>query len=114
MVTRRTLFGATAAAALTPLLPTSTALATRPPVHLTFPEPTGPHLVGTTELHLVDRHRDDPFVPGRSRELMISIWYPAARRSERAPYLQPRTAQVYAEGAAVALQQPISPNARFC
>jgi hypothetical protein len=37
---------------------------------------------------------------------MTSIWYPAARLTERAPYLPPLTAQVYAEGAAIALQQP--------
>ncbi|HEY0695092.1 MAG TPA: hypothetical protein VGD71_39410 [Kribbella sp.] len=39
--------------------------------------PTGPFPVGTTELHLIDRDRDDSYVPGRSRELMISLWYPS-------------------------------------
>ncbi len=75
-------------------------------MQLKFPQPTGPFPVGTTELHLVDAGRDDPFLPGRPRELMISIWYPAARRTAQAPYLPPLTAQVYAEGAAIALQQP--------
>ncbi|GAB2563401.1 alpha/beta hydrolase [Kribbella endophytica] len=54
----------------------------------------------------MDAGRDDPFLPGRPRELMISIWYPAARRTDQASYLPPLTAQVYAEGAAIALQQP--------
>ncbi|MEV6287171.1 hypothetical protein [Kribbella sp. NPDC051770] len=79
----------------------------RPPVALRFSRPTGPFPVGTTELHLVDAGRDDPFVPGRPRELMISVWYPATRPAERAAYLPPLTAQVYAEGAAIALQQPV-------
>ena len=115
MVTRRTLFAATAAAALSPFLPTQTASAklpaTRPtaakPVPLRFPRPTGPHPVGTTELHLIDPRRDDPYVPGRPRELMISLWYPSTGRGPRAPYLPPLTAALYAEGAAVALQQPV-------
>ncbi|WP_433014077.1 alpha/beta hydrolase family protein [Kribbella sp. CA-294648] len=124
MVTRRTLFGATAAAALTPFLPTPTATASptapakptatriagarRGPVPLRFPRPTGPHPVGTTELHLIDPRRDDPYVPGRPRELMISLWYPSTSdKAPRAPYLPPLTANLYAEGAAVALQQPV-------
>ncbi len=108
MVTRRTLFGATAAAALSPFLSTTTATATREPVPLRFPRPTGPYSVGSTELHLIDPHRDDPYVPGRPRELMISLWYPSiAGKTERAQYLPPLTARLYAEGAAVALQQPV-------
>jgi len=49
------------------------------PVRLTLPGPTGPHRIGTVSLHLVDRSRPDPVAgPGRHRELMISVWYPAA------------------------------------
>ncbi|ADB29558.1 Platelet-activating factor acetylhydrolase plasma/intracellular isoform II [Kribbella flavida DSM 17836] len=116
MLSRRLLLTGTAATLL-PAAPatasarnaTGGALAgSRSPVRLRFPRPTGPFPVGTTELHLVDAGRDDPFVPGRPRELMISIWYPAARAgADRAPYLPPLTAQVYAEGAAIALQQPL-------
>ncbi len=51
-----------------------------PTVQLRFPRPTGPFPVGTTELHLVDAEPDDPYVPGRPRELMISVWYPADPR----------------------------------
>ncbi|MGW6441803.1 alpha/beta hydrolase family protein [Lentzea sp. NPDC055074] len=54
------------------------------PVPLTLPRPTGPFPVGTTELHLVDESRTDPWAPGRARELMISLWYPALP-SPRAP-----------------------------
>ncbi|TDW90145.1 putative dienelactone hydrolase [Kribbella pratensis] len=77
------------------------------PVPIRLPRPTGPSPVGTTELHLVDAGRDDPFVPGRPRELMISIWYPATRLTAPAPYLPPLTAEVFGEGAAIALQQPV-------
>lgn len=38
---------------------------------------------------------------------MISVWYPASGTGERAPYLPPLTARMYAEDAAVALQQPV-------
>ncbi|MFD4181935.1 alpha/beta hydrolase family protein [Rhodococcus sp. NPDC058514] len=34
--------------------------------------------MGTTVLHLVDEARPDPFQPDRSRELMVSVFYPAA------------------------------------
>jgi dienelactone hydrolase len=47
------------------------------PVALDLPRPSGPFPVGTTELYFVDHSRTDPWAPGRSRELMISLWYPA-------------------------------------
>ncbi|WP_369218131.1 alpha/beta hydrolase, partial [Streptomyces flavofungini] len=44
-----------------------------------LPAPTGPHALGTVTARLVDRSRRDPWVPSRPyRELMVSIWYPAA------------------------------------
>jgi predicted dienelactone hydrolase len=44
-----------------------------------LPEPTGPHPVGVTSLHLTDPTRVDPWVPeAGARELMVSVWYPAA------------------------------------
>jgi hypothetical protein len=46
-------------------------------LRLTLLAPTGPHAIGTVQLHLVDHSRRDPWVPSRRRELMISIWYPA-------------------------------------
>ncbi|WP_433462439.1 alpha/beta hydrolase family protein [Spirillospora sp. CA-128828] len=73
--------------------------AATPPAAFELPRPTGPSTtIGTTELHLVDAGRPDPWVPGRTRELMVSVWYPAARPSARtAPYLRP--------GVAAALEQ---------
>ncbi|AWS49134.1 lipase [Streptosporangium sp. 'caverna'] len=67
-----------------------------------LPEPSGPYAVGTVELHLVDRDRPDPWVAGRSRELMVSVWYPAKRGGgDRAPYLSPPLAD-YLDGLTVA------------
>ncbi len=55
------------------------------PTRLTLPAPTGPHPVGTVELHLVDRSRPDEIAgPGHFRELMATVWYPA-RDVERYP-----------------------------
>ncbi|MEV6562747.1 hypothetical protein AB0M22_44000 [Nocardia sp. NPDC051756] len=42
-----------------------------------LPRPGGQSPVGTTVLHLVDGARPDPFEPERSRELMVSVFYPA-------------------------------------
>jgi predicted dienelactone hydrolase len=43
-----------------------------------LPAPTGPSPVGTTSLHLTDGSRPDPWATGQnSRELMVSVWYPA-------------------------------------
>jgi predicted dienelactone hydrolase len=59
-------------------------------ISLTLPAPTGPHHIGTVSLHLVDRTRTDPFVPGnRVREIMIQVWYPAStvRGYPTAPWL---------------------------
>ena len=45
-----------------------------------LPPPTGRHAVGTTSLHLVDTSRPDPWEPSAPhRELMVSVFYPAAR-----------------------------------
>lgn len=60
-------------------------------VRPTLPAPTGPHPIGTTEVHLVDRNRPDPWVADRPRELMISLWYPArgSHGHPTAPYFRP-------------------------
>ncbi|MEV6977145.1 esterase [Kitasatospora sp. NPDC093806] len=60
-----------------------------------LPRPTGPYPVGTTALRLVDAGRADPWQPGRARELMISLWYPATRPAhgdDRARYMEPAAA----------------------
>jgi predicted dienelactone hydrolase len=56
-----------------------------------LPEPTGPCPVGTTSLHLIDSSRPDPWAAGvNARELMVSLWYPAAPSDgRRARYMTP-------------------------
>ncbi len=62
-------------------------MATLGPVHpttLRLPEPTGPHPVGATALHLVDHSRNDPWLPvDQPRELMLTLWFPAAAPGHR-------------------------------
>ncbi|GAB2927046.1 lipase [Micromonospora polyrhachis] len=69
------------------------------PLRLELPAPTGQHRVGNIELHLVDSARPDPWVAGRSRELMASIWYPARPTGHEplAPYLPSGAAQRFGE-----------------
>jgi dienelactone hydrolase len=51
---------------------------------LWLPKPTGQHRVGMTTLHVRDASRRDPWVGGAAtRELMVSLWYPAARSAGR-------------------------------
>ncbi|WP_240509747.1 alpha/beta hydrolase family protein [Streptomyces malaysiense] len=60
------------------------------PAQLTLPVPTGPYRVGTVPLHLVDASRPDPVAgPGRHRELMAAVWYPARKAEDlpRAPWM---------------------------
>jgi hypothetical protein len=65
------------------------ATAATAPLQLTLPVPTGPDPVGTVALHLIQADRPDPFAPGRPRELMVSLTYPArhADRYPVAPYM---------------------------
>jgi len=50
--------------------------------------PTGQYAIGTVQLHLVDHSRRDPWTR-RPRELMVSVWYPAANagRYPSAPWM---------------------------
>ncbi|WP_327594593.1 alpha/beta hydrolase [Streptomyces chartreusis] len=55
-----------------------------------LPRPTGPHPVGRSSLHLVDRDRPDPWVPSAGpRQLMVSMYYPARPGTDgpTAPYM---------------------------
>ncbi|OPG14707.1 hypothetical protein B1L11_00680 [Microbispora sp. GKU 823] len=64
-------------------------------IRLSLPAPSGPLPVGTVPVRLVDRSRPDPWVKGRPyRELMVSVWYPAARAPGRpvSPHLPPLVA----------------------
>jgi predicted dienelactone hydrolase len=56
---------------------------------LGLPKPTGPYPVGATSLWLTDTSRPDPWAAGAvARELMVSLWYPAATPDGRpAPYM---------------------------
>ncbi|CAM5587215.1 Lipase OS=Streptomyces glaucescens OX=1907 GN=SGLAU_26310 PE=4 SV=1 [Streptomyces glaucescens] len=73
-----------------------------------LPGPTGRHPVGTTELHLVDRDRPDPWITGQDRELMVSVWYPARTTSghPREPYLRPGVARFADESGSFGLARP--------
>ena len=71
------------------------------PIPLTLPAPTGARQLGTVSLHLVDPGRRDPWVPDHPvRELMISIWYPAAGTAHppRAPWMPPVAAAHFLAG----------------
>jgi dienelactone hydrolase len=61
-----------------------------------LPEPTGPCPAGTTSLWLTDTSRPDPWAAGvTARELMVSVWYPAATADgRRAQYMTPRESQL--------------------
>jgi predicted dienelactone hydrolase len=79
-----------ASGTLAPRLSAASAAAHARPAALTLPAPTGKHQVGTVALHLVDPTRTDPLVPGNQpRQLMVSIWYPAAHTKgyPAAPYM---------------------------
>src|SRR5947209_3699560 len=63
---------------------------------ITVPPLTGALPVGTTTLHLVDRHRPDKSFRSGKRELMVQLWYPASRASgPLAPYLPAQTAALF-------------------
>lgn len=69
---------------------------------LTLPAPTGPHPVGTVALHLIDRHRANPWTTTPPyRELMISVWYPAREvdRYPLAPQMPPGAAAHFGSAA---------------
>ncbi|MEU1377849.1 alpha/beta hydrolase [Streptomyces triculaminicus] len=69
---------------------------------LRLPAPTGPYPIGTTELHLVDRARKDPWDPAIPvREVMVTVFYPA-----RTVHGYPRAPQMSA-GAAREMIDPL-------
>ena len=83
------------------LIPTATATAvTVTPktgaLALVLPAPTGPRAIGELQLHLVDKSRNDPWVPTKKRELMASVWYPAANGGPRVPYVSAKLGPVLA------------------
>ncbi|MFI7700210.1 alpha/beta hydrolase family protein [Nonomuraea sp. NPDC049480] len=69
---------------------------------LVLPKPTGSHPVGREVLHLVDQSRMDPWVPTGPRELMVSVWYPAAaERGKRVPYATAEESRLMLESVGV-------------
>jgi hypothetical protein len=68
------------------------------PTKITYslPKPSGTYNIGTTELHLVDKDRNDFWTGKPNRELMISIWYPAKEnyRGKKAPYMHQESAAI--------------------
>ncbi|MGW7347423.1 alpha/beta hydrolase family protein [Streptomyces sp. NPDC054854] len=64
-----------------------------------LPAPTGGLPVGQRTLALRDASREDPWEPGRARELMLSVWYPAL------PSDAPRAAYVTARESGMILRQ---------
>jgi platelet-activating factor acetylhydrolase isoform II len=78
MTTRRNLLAAALAAGVVVPLGIAGRAEAAGPLRMVLPGPTGPFPVGTVALRLVDRSRPDPVAgPGRFRELMVSVWYPA-------------------------------------
>ncbi len=69
---------------------------------LCLPEPTGSGPVGTTSLWLADTSRPDPWAAGATvRELMVSLWYPAAAPGGRpAPYMMSAESELQLAGSA--------------
>ncbi|MGI5466260.1 alpha/beta hydrolase family protein [Streptomyces sp. CA-132043] len=92
-----------AAAPSTPLPPRAHA-----GVRFELPKSTGRHPVGSTELHLVDDDRRDPWATDRNRELMVSVWYPARRANgrPRQPYMPPGVARSVDESGSFGLAGP--------
>lgn len=75
------------------------AAASAEPVRFGLPAPTGPYPVGSTDLHLIDPSREDPWVPDSVRELMITVRYPARpNTAPKAPYMAAGVAAAVAVG----------------
>lgn len=63
---------------------------------LSLPVPTGRYPVGRVDLHLVDHSRTDPWRPASPRELMVSLFYPAAPHGggEFTPWIPDASARI--------------------
>jgi dienelactone hydrolase len=83
----------TAQADPTDPVPEAPAASAAPPIA----EPTGPHGIGTTQLHLVDADRADPWIPAEHRQLMVTLWFPTDDQGETAPYMTAAESALLAE-----------------
>ncbi|MFD7160868.1 alpha/beta hydrolase [Kribbella sp. NPDC059898] len=90
---RRTFLASVAGASLTGI---QTASAATDRI-LRLPVPTGPWPVGTTTRALTDRTRSDPWNGSPTREIVLTVFYPATgvRGCQRAPQLAPAAADVF-------------------
>jgi pimeloyl-ACP methyl ester carboxylesterase len=50
-----------------------------------LPRPTGPHAVGRRTIDFVDTTRTDPYLGRPTRELPVTVWYPAAPGTDARP-----------------------------
>ncbi|MEV2249895.1 hydrolase [Streptomyces sp. NPDC050147] len=99
-LTRRSVLGLAAAGLAATMLAAPTPAQADPRgIAAKLPAPTGPHRIGTVSTRVVDTSRHDPWVESVPyRELMISVWYPAAGRPggaghRLAPYMSPGAAE---------------------
>ncbi|MBL7253872.1 alpha/beta hydrolase family protein [Paractinoplanes lichenicola] len=101
MTNRRTFLAASLLVGGVAIAPATAAYATSQG-RLTLPPPTGEYPVGTVDLHLIDRSRPNPWPAGPPyRELMVSLWYPAARTTHfpRTPHMLPGAAAHFGSAA---------------
>lgn len=78
------------------------------------PAPTGPNLVGTRIIHLIDSTRKDPYLAnGTNRELAIRLWYPAEIQQgcKTAEYTSPSVWEYFAQLVGV---QPFQVTTNSC
>jgi predicted dienelactone hydrolase len=98
MIWRRILAAVLTTSITAVALPATAAHVTSPaavstPYRVVLPKPTGPYSIGTTEVHLTDSRRADPWRPGKRRELMVSVWYPTrSTKRQYAAYARPAVA----------------------
>lgn len=74
-----------------------------------LPVPSGAAEIGTTTLHLVDPNRADPWRPDQSRELMVTVTYPATavENYPLAHYVSTEAAPTASRDLAAALHLPV-------
>src|SRR5215467_11610773 len=73
---------------------------------VTSPTPTGPSIVGTRLMQLLDSSRRDPYASnGTNRELLMRFWYPASLSEgcKPAEYTSPRVWSYFSESIGVRL-----------
>ena len=91
---------------LTPLVASTAPATAADTLHLL--RPTGANAVGTTSLYLKDTSRPDPWVPGKNRELMVTVWYPTrSTGGTQAQYMTPEESKLNLEHSELAAGLPL-------